>query len=132
MNWRHACMILLLLGTAGPARAQEPSTAEDYFKRAKDRYQNSKYQDALNDMNRAIELSPGDANYLTGRGQVWYHLSDNDKAIADFNRALDIDPNSLVALNARGIAEDAKQDYAAAVRDYSLAIQLAPNNSTLY
>lgn len=47
---------------------------------------------ALHDLDRAIELNPGVASFLS-RGEVYRHLGEYEKALADFDRAEAVDPN---------------------------------------
>jgi tetratricopeptide (TPR) repeat protein len=51
-----------------------------------------RYDEALTDLNRAIELDPGDAGYYAARGQAYQATGRNDEALADFDRATELDP----------------------------------------
>src|SRR5215471_17757517 len=46
-----------------------------------------RYEEALADLNRAIELDPGDASYYAARSQAYQAMGRNDQAGADFDRA---------------------------------------------
>ena len=50
-------------------------------------------EDALADLNRAIELDPGDAQAIAGRGETYRCLERYDEAQADFSRAIELDPD---------------------------------------
>jgi len=51
-----------------------------------------RYEEALADFNRAIELDPGDPEHIAGRGQTYQAMGRYDEAQADFSRAVELDP----------------------------------------
>jgi tetratricopeptide (TPR) repeat protein len=59
---------------------------------------------ALADLNRALELEPGDAFALAARGDTLRQLGRSEEALADLNRALELKPNNAFALWAHGEA----------------------------
>ena len=50
-------------------------------------------EEALADLNRAIELNPEDASALASRGRIYWAMRRDDEALADLNRAIELDPN---------------------------------------
>jgi tetratricopeptide (TPR) repeat protein len=52
-----------------------------------------RYDEALADYTRAIELDPSDAEFFGSRGQAYQAIGRYDEALADFNRAIELDPN---------------------------------------
>ena len=48
---------------------------------------------SLADLNRAIELAPGDSYPYASRGQVYRDMGEQDKALADFDKAIEIEPD---------------------------------------
>jgi tetratricopeptide (TPR) repeat protein len=67
-----------------------PTTVEDFWRRANQKLDNGDYQAAIEDYNRVIELNPNLALAYYNRGLVRTKLSDRQGAIADFQRAADL------------------------------------------
>ena len=51
-----------------------------------------RYDEALADFSRAIELDPGNAWAIASRGETYRLMGRYDEALADFNRAIELDP----------------------------------------
>ena len=52
-----------------------------------------KYDDAIEDYDKAIALAPNDAIAYYNRGVAYYEKGDKEQAIADFRKALEINPS---------------------------------------
>ena len=61
-----------------------------------------RFDDALADFNRAIELDPGLAWAIGSRGETYQAMGRYDEALADFNRAIELDPGRAWAIGSRG------------------------------
>jgi len=60
-----------------------------------------RYDDALADLNRSLELKPDNAEVISVRGLTYFHLNRHDEAIKDFIRSLELKsdaPNTLYNL----------------------------------
>ena len=53
-----------------------------------------RYDDALADFTRAIELDPRDAGALASRAQTYRLMGRYDDALADFTSAIELDPST--------------------------------------
>jgi tetratricopeptide (TPR) repeat protein len=84
------------------------------------------YQQALADLDRAIELEPQVSRAYAFRGSAYSHLKKYQQALVDFDRAIELNPSSLRAHISRGNAYYMLRDYARAIADYSRAIELDP------
>ncbi len=87
------------------------------------------YDRALADANKSMELAPGDAVALRGRGDIYVARGkkaqgDFDAAIADYTEAIRLDPRDATAYRHRGLAYEAKGDGARASADYNMVIEL--------
>ena len=51
-----------------------------------------RYEDALQDYDRALEIDPNLANGYINRGSAYSHLGQYEKAIADYEKGLELDP----------------------------------------
>jgi tetratricopeptide (TPR) repeat protein len=81
-------------------------------------------QSALEDCNRAIQLSPKEAYMFDARGLVNFRLGQFDNAIADYSTALDKDPEMASSLYMRGIAKIRLGDSAGGNADMSAAKEM--------
>lgn len=77
---------------------KKPNESRAYKIRAHILFAQKKYNDALADFNKVVELSPKSANALVDRAGVYFVLEDYDNALADIEAALQLKPNSAFAL----------------------------------
>jgi tetratricopeptide (TPR) repeat protein len=52
-----------------------------------------RYDEALADLSRVIELDPSAGWALAARGETYRLMERYDEALADFNRAIELDPS---------------------------------------
>jgi len=64
-----------------------------------------KYDKAIEDYTKSIELSPTNADAYYGRGRAYYYKMDQEKATADFNKAIELDPAFADLLKSIGLDE---------------------------
>ncbi len=83
------------------------------------------YWEAVDDLNRALELAPGRADLLSLRASAYRYLDALDLAQADIARALSRAPNSPDALLERGMLRRLAGDSAGARDDWLRVIGLA-------
>ena len=67
------------------------SEAEDHAELAKGLYKSKKYIEALNEMNKAIDLNSNEGNFFARRGYIYLMLDKNIDALNDFSEAIKID-----------------------------------------
>ena len=102
-----------------------------------------RYDDALSDFDRAIELEPQDAFTLASRGETYRRIERYDDALRDLNRAIELNSEAdwafySVALVYRALDQKAdmstninkaihlaEQSYEANPQDWSSAVSLA-------
>ncbi len=89
-------------------------------------------EDAINDLNKAIELNPNDANAHLLRGKAKLGLNQYKNAIDDFSKAIELRPNYGRAYSQRGLVRIGLKQYKNAIDDYSKAIELNPNDANAY
>jgi tetratricopeptide (TPR) repeat protein len=87
------------------------------------------YQDAVDDLTRALALDGKRADAYTWRASAWRHLDRLDEAEADIERAVAIDPDNPEALLERGILRQRRDDRAGARTDWERTIVLAPDTA---
>ncbi len=90
-----------------------------------------RYADAVDDLDRALELDPRRADALALRAAGWRHVGDMTSAPRTMSTAaLAIDPDQPEALLERGILRQRHNDRAGARRDWQRAVDLAPDSAT--
>jgi tetratricopeptide (TPR) repeat protein/S1-C subfamily serine protease len=95
-------------------------------------YNQQKYDLALSDWNKAIDINPNFAEAYNNRGNLYSDLQKYDLALSDWNKAIDINPNFAEAYNNRGNLYSDLQKYDLAISDYSKAIDINPNYAWAY
>ncbi|MCZ8250285.1 tetratricopeptide repeat protein [Microcystis sp. LE19-195.1E] len=91
-----------------------------------------KYELALDDYNKAIELNPNHANAYNNRGNLYKDLQKYDLALADYDKAIEINPNFAILYYNRGGLYYNQQKYELALSDINKAIELNPNYAEAY
>lgn len=81
---------------------------------------------AFADIEAAIALRPGEAEFLVTRGNLWVKKNDLGRAIADFDAAIRLDPTAPEAFVNRGNMRERRNEFEPALADFDQAIRLAP------
>ena len=92
----------------------------------------NRFEDALRDYGRAIELKPDYPHARYNRGNAYATLRRFDDAIRDYTRAIELKPDYTEACAARGNAYAALGRFDHAVRDYTRVIRLQPGRADAY
>lgn len=87
---------------------------------------------AIEDFNRAAQLSPEYAPLYNNRGNVLLAIGAPREAIKDFDRAIVLSPAFAAAFANRGGAHLKLSQLTRAVADYSKAIELVPNSPAAF
>jgi tetratricopeptide (TPR) repeat protein len=91
-----------------------------------------KWEEAVADYSKAIELDPKYAHAYDNRAFVYAAMNDAAHASADASRAIELDPKHPIAYQIRGFAEESLGKWDAAIADFSRLIPLADNNDRIY
>jgi tetratricopeptide (TPR) repeat protein len=105
--------------------------AEAYHGRADALRQTRKFDSAIADYTKAIQLKP-DARAYQGRGEAFRGKGDLDKAIADFTKAIELRPEWGDPYEARAQTYEAKADFVQALADYTAAIDHGSKSARSY
>src|SRR5262249_38636394 len=87
----------------------------------------SRYDKALEDLERADALHPATPWILGWRGSVYWSMGRHVEALADFDRTVELDPNYKWAIASRGLTYRSMERYTEALADFDRAIELDPN-----
>ena len=83
-----------------------------------------KHDEAIENLNKAIELTPNNAGAYRVRGLARHMRGDYDKAVSDLSQAIEMDPKDAPAHGMRGNAYRERKEYDKAIADLSRAIEL--------
>jgi tetratricopeptide (TPR) repeat protein len=98
-----------------------------------DTYNNlGNYRQAIEYLNRAIEIKPDHAKAYNNRGNSYKGLGNYRQAIEDYNKAIEIRPVYEDAYNNRGNAYSDLGNYRQAIEDYNKAIEIKPGYAEAY
>ncbi len=108
------------------------STADDYFLRGSEKYNNGDYLGAITDYNMALMINPDYAYAYNNRGTIFDTLGEQEQALADYNNALRLNPNDERAYYNRGTIYLEIGNYDQALADYNNALRLNPEHISAY
>ena len=92
-------------------------------------YKQSKFDLALADFDKAIEISTvPNPDLFLGRGAIRYQMDDLRGTMADFDKVVELDPKSSVAYTNRGILRAQIGDTNRAIEDFSRVLALDPTD----
>ena len=74
-----------------------------YYNRGDTFFDLGKFEDAIQDYNKAIDLNPNDESVYYNRGVAFIYLNEYEKAIENLSKAIDLDPNFSDACDVIGI-----------------------------
>ena len=118
---------------------QEPIRAYTYYSQAtslSEHGQSKPNQDfhkqAIELLDKAIELYPDFASAHYDRGGAKYRLGYYKAAIEDFDKVIELYPNHVGAYFSRGGAKYRWGDYEAAIENFDKVIELYPNLASAY
>ena len=110
----------------------DPQTAEQFNDRGVHYYDTDRYDKAIQDFSRALQLDPMLADAASNHGWALVQKGDPQTALADFDEAIRMNPRDSVYWQGRGRAHKALSDHQAAVTDFTEAIRLMPDSAELY
>jgi tetratricopeptide (TPR) repeat protein len=120
---------------AGSGRAVAPETAdaEELYEEALGRFETGRYGEALDNLNRLLEMYPDHPQVLFTRAATYDAMERYDEALADYDRILSMYPDDPDTLNNKGnvYLDVGRLDEAWAL--YHRALQVRPNDPcTIY
>lgn len=95
-------------------------------------YDAGKFDDAIKNFDKAIEIDNECIPAYTGRGIAYAAKNDFDTAIKDFDKTVKLDANYAEGYSNRGQAYAEKGDAQKALADFNKAIELDPKYATAY
>lgn len=99
---------------------------EAYYKRGLAYNEYGKYQDAIKDFNKVVDLYPKYNYGYFYRAYAKDHLNDTQGAIEDYTKVIRLDPLDQESYFNRGMCKAKLKDYSGAVVDFTKAIDIDP------
>jgi hypothetical protein len=98
---------------------------QTYFEQARIKQQKKDYRGSLADLNRAIKISPNNADFYHYRAFIKHKIEDDRGSLADLNRAIQINPNNASFYGDRGrVKLVSLKDRSGAIKDWQQAANL--------
>jgi len=105
---------------------------EEYKDLATDYYFNGKYQLAIENYNKVLEIVPDDEASISNVGACYYKLNQYDTAINYFQKALLINPNDTIVLYSLGNSYVMKKMHIKAIEYFKKAVSITPSFDSAY
>lgn len=99
-------------------------TAYFYFQREQAEMQCRMYQQALNDINKAVEMAPEEVDYWVEKGSVHLRVNQLDEAITAFNKALSMNDQYAAAYRMLGYCQAMQKKNKEACANFAKAKEL--------
>ena len=132
LKWLAGALIALLVAAIIYKRVTDPRNAREAFDAGMRLMKTTRYDQAILNFNRAVDLVPDYAEAYRMRGRAYVAQSDPDMAIRDFSRVAELQPRDAAILAERGFVNMDKKDYQAAIADADRAIALDPKLARAY
>ena len=115
-----------------PADKELEEDAETFFNRGNVLLELKKYDEALANYDRAIELKPDYAEAYSKRGNALIDLKRLNEALASYDRAIVLKPDYANAYSNRGNTLQRLKRFDEALASYDRAIELKPDSADAY
>lgn len=107
-------------------------TSLDYYSAGRTLAFAGKYDEAVSEYGKAIEISPENVIVYVSRGEAYISLKRYSEAINDFSKAIELSPDNEMAYRGRGNAYENSGDAKQALSDYDKCISLNPHDKFAY
>src|SRR5436309_1680247 len=99
-----------------------------YQQRAFSYANDQRFQDALNDLNEAININPRDARAYEQRAAIEMKINDYDRALADYELAIKANPGEIKYHNYRAYIYELRSDIPNATTENEAALKINSKN----
>ena len=109
-----------------------PTLSLAYLDRGEAYLQLGETDKALRDLDKSVDLNPGNAHAYNDRGIIYFQRKHYRQALVEYNKALTIDPGYFNAYLNRGNLLGRLGFYEKAIADYDMAVQLNSYSVSAY
>jgi tetratricopeptide (TPR) repeat protein len=114
------------------AIAMDKTYAEAYYNRGLLKQKMYKLLEAIDDLDAALSLAPGNYLYLQSAAKARYDYGDYKIALNELDKLIRLNKNNGSAFLLHGMAKNKLKKYTEAVEDFSQAIKLSANPAEAY
>ena len=107
-------------------------SADDYYHDAVQYFQRGKFDQAILDIDKAIELDPSNADYHQSRSQSNRELKRHEDALRDITKAIELDPSKAAHHFIRGQVNHDLNRSMDALKDFNMSIRLVLDKAFFY
>ena len=125
-------IVILVLSVFFYFMSSPQNKVKKYANRGLDFYKEGKFEESIEQFNKAIEINPEISELYRGLGGAYLKHGDYEKAIENFEKALSINPNSSNTYNGLGEAHYQIGDYDKAIEYFNEAINIDSNYDKAY
>ncbi|MCB0429051.1 MAG: tetratricopeptide repeat protein [Flavobacteriales bacterium] len=93
---------------------------------------NNQPQQALSDLNEAIDMAPAQGSFYQERALTRLDMNEPDVALLDFSKALELNPSLPISAYRRGCILMDRHQLKEALADFNKTIQLNPHHTEAY
>jgi len=115
-----------------PAEQKDVNALKEAITRGSDYLDKKRYEMAIAEFSKAIEINPGLSDVYYNRGFAYSQSGKPDEAISDYSKAIKINPNDSDSYYNRGLVYHSKKDYDRAISDFTESIRLTPDIAAAY
>jgi uncharacterized caspase-like protein/lipoprotein NlpI len=118
--------------TQNNTSGSDKEKALSYYSSATEKYDKKNYAEALEDYNRAIELSPFYIEAHLWKAHSLYALAKYDEALTSYDKVLELSPGEAQGHYYRGLCKYYLSQSSEAIADFSIAIKYDPSNTNAF
>jgi tetratricopeptide (TPR) repeat protein len=102
--------------------------AQDFILKGLAFYENKDFVSALNEYNKAVEISTDFAEAYYHRGRAYTELNDYTSAINEYTKTIELNPNHEKAYINRGFIYNETKEFEKAISDFKRGVEINPNS----
>lgn len=118
---------LVFLSVIIPILFSDSASSIDALQKAKDLYDQQRYDSSAYYYRLAIENDPGNAALYLDRGNAFLYADQTDSAMVEYDKALAIEPDMEGAVHGKGIIYYNRKQYRRAIESGELAVRINPD-----
>jgi len=124
--------LALLVGGMPGCTGLAPNHAEEYYNEGVALSNDGRYDEAIAEYNKAIEIDQNYTNAYVNLGYAYLTKKQYDLSITNYTKAIELDPEQRTAYNGRGAAYLHTKRYNSAALDFNKSIELDPSATQVY
>lgn len=110
--------------TKPPTTVAKKPKADDFYLRGGNKFKRKKYQAAVTDLSRAVNLNPKYEDAHLKLGDAFYKLKSYQKAHKSYSKVLQLNPRNSIAYTKRGMTRNILKNYQGSIRDFNASLRI--------